>query len=252
MNANSPEVVIRASHLAKSYQAANTAIEVLNDLSFEVRAGESVSIRGESGSGKSTLLNILAGLERRDRGELFWKDHQVAPRPGLKESRLRGQFIGMVFQSYYLIPEINALENVVLAGRIINQRKRREIRERAESLLLRLGLKDRLTSLPSKLSGGERQRVAVARALINQPSVVLADEPTGNLDEVTGEAVMRLLLEIVPEQGAGLVLVTHHPGFASWTDRSLFLSRGKLEESSPYPSDQSQSINPRRPVSDVG
>lgn len=218
---------IEVRGLKKGFQLPREELEVLRGVDLEVGERESVSIRGESGSGKSTLLNVLAGLERRDAGELFWQGVPVPVRPGRRTARLRGRRVGMVFQSYYLVPELTAEDNVVLAGRIAGLRGR-GLRERARALLDRLGLDGRRDQMPTKLSGGERQRVAVARALINEPAVVLADEPTGNLDEATAEKVMQLLVEVTPEHGAALILVTHHPGFAGWTNRRLRLEGGRL------------------------
>jgi lipoprotein-releasing system ATP-binding protein len=186
-----------------------------------------VSIRGESGSGKSTLLNVLSGLERADSGQLFWQGQDVTRYSLSKLAGARTRFMGFVFQAYYLAPELNAIENVLLGARIAG-RVDQAVRERAEALLVRVGLKERITHSSTKLSGGERQRVAVARALINDPPLVLADEPTGNLDESTGAAVMDLLLEIADESAKSLVLVTHNPKYAARTQRQLTLHLGKM------------------------
>jgi lipoprotein-releasing system ATP-binding protein len=186
-----------------------------------------VSIRGESGSGKSTLLNVLSGLERADSGELFWEGKDVTKYSLSKLAAARTRFMGFVFQAYYLAPELNALENVLLGARIAG-RVDALVRERAEALLLRVGLKERIRHSSTKLSGGERQRVAVARAMIDDPSLVLADEPTGNLDESTGLAVMDLLMEIAEESQKSLILVTHNPDFAARTQRQLTLHLGKM------------------------
>ncbi len=217
-----------ASHsLRKTFPAADGDILVLDAIDFELRAGESVSIRGESGSGKSTLLNVLSGLEPLDAGELFWRGRPVARRTLSALARERIGFIGFVFQSYYLAPELNAIENVLLAARIAG-RIDSSVRDRAEDLLRRVGMGHRIQHHSTKLSGGERQRVAVARALINRPAVVLADEPTGNLDEATGLAVMDLLLDLAGQEASSLVLVTHNPEFAARTDRQLHLHLGHL------------------------
>lgn len=220
-------LLIEARRLGKTFPGADAAISVLDGVDFALRLGESASIRGESGSGKSTLLNVLSGLERADGGELFWNGQDVS---GYSLSRLAGartRFMGFVFQAYYLAPELNALENVLLGARIAG-RVDQAVRERAESLLVRVGLKERIRHGSTKLSGGERQRVAVARALINDPPLVLADEPTGNLDESTGQAVMDLLLEIAGESKKSLILVTHNPDFAVRTNHQLNLHLGKL------------------------
>ena len=211
--------VLRASGVRKTYLSGDRRIQVLSGVDFSVAAGESVSIRGESGSGKSTLLNLLAGLDTPDSGEIVWGTH------GRPQIQHRATFLGMVFQSFYLIPELDALQNVIMARRIIATPGATE-RTRAAELLKRVGLTDRAHHLPAQLSGGERQRVAVARALMNQPKLILADEPTGNLDEKTGDAVIDLLLGLCAETGTALVLVTHNAAHAAKTARQLFLHNG--------------------------
>lgn len=226
---NSDEVILEARQVGKSFSGHEESISVLKGVDFRLCRGESVSIRGESGSGKSTLLNVLSGLETCDSGDLFWLGKRVSGRSLSWLSARRGNFIGFVFQAYYLAPELNALENVLLGARIVGKINR-SVTERAKSLLERVGMAHRMKHSATKLSGGERQRVAVARALINNPSVILADEPTGNLDELTGLAVMELLLELVKDGGKSLVLVTHNPEFAQKTGRSLVLTSGGLKE----------------------
>lgn len=227
MSENFTVSVLRASGMRKNYLSGDRTLEVLQGVDFSVAPGESVSIRGESGSGKSTLLNILAGLDRADAGELFWDD-EAAHRLSLGElTQRRGRFLGMVFQSYYLIPEIDALANVVMAARIVGSVGTAD-RNRATALLRRVGLGERGHHLPNHLSGGERQRVAVARALMNRPKLILADEPTGNLDERTGDEVINLLLEVCAEEKTALVLVTHNPAHAKKTARQQFLHNGKF------------------------
>ena len=212
--------VLEARALAKSYLSGDRRIEVLRDVDLAVASGESVSIRGESGSGKSTLLNLISGLDSPESGELSWAGAPVS-------GDARAKFLGMVFQSFYLIPEIDALANVLMAARMIGVPGAAE-RARAKDLLSRVGLAERATHLPAQLSGGERQRVAVARALMNSPKLLLADEPTGNLDEQTGDAVIELLLSLCRETGTALVLVTHNVAHAKKTSRQLFLHEGRL------------------------
>ena len=224
---NKSEYLLEAKALGKQFPGAESVISVLDGVDFALRPGESVSIRGESGSGKSTLLNVLSGLERADTGQLIWEGEDVTKYSLSKLAAARARFIGFVFQAYYLAPELNALENVLLGARIAG-RVDAFVRERAEALLMRVGLKERIRQSSTKLSGGERQRVAVARAMINDPSLVLADEPTGNLDESTGLAVMDLLMEIAEESQKSLVLVTHNPDFAARTQRQLTLCLGKM------------------------
>jgi predicted ABC-type transport system involved in lysophospholipase L1 biosynthesis ATPase subunit len=222
-----PDVVLQATGLRKTYPSGDRTLEVLRGVDLAVSAGETVSVRGESGSGKSTLLNILAGLDRPDTGELFWRA-EPAHRLGLGElTARRGRYLGMVFQSYYLIPELDAFANVLMAARMVGGAGDGE-RKRATALLQRVGLAERGHHLPAHLSGGERQRVAVARALMNRPAVILADEPTGNLDERTGDEVINLLLGVCAEEGAALVLVTHNPAHAKKTGRQLVLKNGQM------------------------
>jgi lipoprotein-releasing system ATP-binding protein len=216
-----PEAVLSARALRKTYLSGSQRVEVLRDAGLEVRAGESISIRGESGSGKSTLLNLLSGLDTPDAGTIHWAGS--SPAPGR-----RAEFLGMVFQSFYLIPELNAEQNVLMAARMRRSPGAAE-RTRARDLLARVGLAERAHHLPMQLSGGERQRVAVARALMNSPKLLLADEPTGNLDEHTGDAVIELLLTLCRETGTALVLVTHNVAHAKKTNRSLFLHDGVLQ-----------------------
>ena len=224
---NSDDIILEAKQLGKSFPGPDGAISVLNGVNFKLRRGESVSIRGESGSGKSTLLNVLSGLQNTDVGELLWNGQQVSGRSLSWLAARRTNYIGFVFQSYYLAPELNALENVLLGARIAG-RINSTVIDRAEALLKRVGMGHRLRHGSSKLSGGERQRVAVARALINDPPLVLADEPTGNLDEATGVAVMDLLLELAGEEAKSLVLVTHNPEFAKRTQHQLTLHLGQF------------------------
>ena len=224
---NSDDIILEAKQLGKSFPSPDGAITVLDGVDFKLRRGESVSIRGESGSGKSTLLNVLSGLETTDVGELLWNGQQVSGRSLSWLAARRSNYIGFVFQSYYLAPELNALENVLLGARIAG-RINSTVIDRAEALLKRVGMEHRLRHGSTKLSGGERQRVAVARALINDPPLVLADEPTGNLDEATGVAVMDLLLEIAGEEAKSLVLVTHNPEFAKRTQHQLTLHLGQF------------------------
>ncbi len=221
--------VLQARGLRKNYRSGDATLEVLRGVDLALAAGGSVSIRGESGSGKSTLLHLLAGLDRPDGGELFWADEATQQLSLGDLTSRRGRFLGMVFQAYYLIPEIDAGANVLMGARMVGPVGEAE-RGRATALLRRVGLAERSHHLPAHLSGGERQRVAVARALMNRPKVLLADEPTGNLDERTGDEVIRLLLELCAEEQAALVLVTHNPAHAAKTRQQLFLHQGVLKE----------------------
>ena len=222
------EILLEARGLTKCFPGSEGMFPVLDGVDFVLRKGESVSIRGASGCGKSTLLNVFSGLEIADAGELFWQGKLVSRASLSTLARLRLGYLGFVFQAYYLAPELNALENVLLGARIAG-RLTPAVKERAASLLERVGLGHRMKHGSTKLSGGERQRVAVARALINDPPIVMADEPTGNLDETTGHEVMDLLMEMTAESEKSLVLVTHNAGFAARTDRQYRLHLGKLE-----------------------
>ena len=219
--------VLKAAGLRKSYRSGDRTIEVLRGADLVVDADEAVSIRGESGSGKTTLLNLLAGLDAPEAGEIQWAGARVSGVSPGSLATLRARFIGLVFQAYYLIPELDALANVLMARRILGVPGATD-RQRARALLERMGLAERMHHLPSQLSGGECQRVAIARALMNRPPVILADEPTGNLDEHTGDVVIDLLLGAGREQGAALVLVTHNPRHAAKCGRSLLLHEGVL------------------------
>ena len=220
--------ILSATGLCKHYRSGERAIEVLRDADIAVAAGESVSIRGESGSGKTTLLNLLAGLDVSEGGDVVWAGTSITGWSNNALAGRRARFLGMVFQAYYLIPEIDALGNVLMARRILGRVGAAD-RARARNLLARVGLPERTHHLPAQLSGGERQRVAIARALMNEPRVILADEPTGNLDERTGDAVIDVLLGAGSEQGAALVLVTHNPLHAAKCGRSLRLHEGRLQ-----------------------
>jgi putative ABC transport system ATP-binding protein/lipoprotein-releasing system ATP-binding protein len=214
----SRNTILTARGLTKSFPSGDGRIDVLRGVDLDVSAGESVSIRGESGSGKSTMLNLIAGLDLPDTGTLSWAG--TPPSTGRRAS-----FLGIVFQSFYLIPELDAFQNVLMAARILRRPGAAE-RNRVKDLLGRVGLGERGHHLPSQLSGGERQRVAVARALMNSPQLLLADEPTGNLDEHTGDAVIELLLGLCAETKTALVLVTHNAEHAAKTQRALFLREG--------------------------
>ncbi|MDR2982516.1 MAG: ABC transporter ATP-binding protein [Puniceicoccales bacterium] len=225
-NSSTP-LVLQAESLAKSFKTPRGPLDVLTNVTLSVSAGECVSIRGESGSGKTTLLQILGGLDRASSGELSWNGEQVSGRSNAFLATRRARWLGYVFQSYHLVPELSALENVILAARIAGQ-STKVTTPKARELLARVGLEHRIQHLPSQLSGGECQRVALARALINKPRLILADEPTGNLDERTGEDIMALLLNLAKSEGVALVLVTHNSDFARRAERQLFLRRGEL------------------------
>ena len=221
--------VLEANGLSKSFSFEGGSIQVLDGAGLSVESGRSISVRGESGCGKTTLLNLLARLETADSGTLSWQGDRLDPMamPSAREAAMRATFLGVVYQAYYLMPELNAIENVMVAARIAGQANG-EASDRARHLLARVGMEGRDLQMPTKMSGGERQRIAIARALLNRPRVILADEPTGNLDEKTAGEVMDLLLGACREEDASLVLVTHNVSFAKATDEALFLTKGIL------------------------
>ncbi len=204
-------------------------IEVLKGLDLAIRAGEMVAIEGVSGAGKSTLLHILGTLDRPTEGKVFFQGQDLFDRSNGELAVVRNRHIGFVFQFHHLLPEFTALENTLMPGLIRGLSKGKSEKE-AEKILGQLGLGDRLHHKPGELSGGEQQRVAVARALMLSPQVILADEPTGNLDTHTGEEVHRLLVKINQEQGITIVIVTHNPQLAERMTRRIRLVDGKLDE----------------------
>lgn len=224
----SDSVVIAARSVEKAYISGQTRLVVLKDVDLDIADGEFISIQGESGCGKTTLLNVLAGLEYPDKGYVEWNGEKVSVYDRNRIGRKRSAHLGIVFQSYHLVAELNSLQNILLNLRIAEGKIRNQSVERARELLRKVGLGERERQLPSTLSGGERQRIAIARALVTRPRVILADEPTGNLDEKTGEVVMQLLQQICRETNTALVLVTHNPEHAARADRRLELSGGSL------------------------
>jgi lipoprotein-releasing system ATP-binding protein len=221
------KALLEARDLAKSYHDGERELKVLQGASLAVNRGQAVAVVGMSGSGKSTLMHLLGGLDVPDAGEVVFDGESLRGRPLSRLHEYRGRHVGFVFQFHHLLPEFTALENVMIPAMILG-RPRPEIRKQAMATLERLGLADRAGHRPSKLSGGEQQRVALARALINQPSLLLADEPTGNLDLRTGEGVIELMWEMTARAGRGLVIVTHEPMIARKADRILLLRAGRL------------------------
>lgn len=223
------EIILRAKEIKKSFKSPNgETIDVLRGANLEIARGQSISLRGESGAGKTTFLNVIAGLESPTSGEIYWDGQRVDNLSNSKQARLRAGFMGFVFQNYCLVPELNALENVELAARIAGKFDA-SARKRAKELLDSVGLSGRLRHLPSQMSGGEKQRVAIARAVMNNPRVILADEPTGNLDEATGLEVMDIFLTLCSSYSTSLLLITHNPEFATRTSAQVKLAAGVLE-----------------------
>jgi lipoprotein-releasing system ATP-binding protein len=219
--------LVSVSALIKSYQVGSQAIHVLRGLDLEVEAGEMVAIVGASGVGKSTLLHLLGGLDRADSGTIRIGDRDVTRLPDAELVAFRNRHVGFVFQFHHLLPEFSALENAEMPLRIARL-PATEGRPRARRLLERVGLGDRLDHRPGMLSGGEQQRVAVARALVMQPTLLLADEPTGDLDEETADTLHGLLRDMHAEFGLTSVIATHNPRLAAACDRTLRLEGGRL------------------------
>ncbi len=221
--------LINIRGLYKSYGSGEARVEVLRGVDLAVMEGETVAVLGASGVGKSTLLNIMGALDRPTRGEVLYRDEPIFRFDEKRLASFRNRNIGFVFQFHHLLPEFNALENVMLPA-LIGGVDYREARKRAERLLVEVELGKRLFHKPGELSGGEQQRVAVVRALVQTPEVVLADEPTGNLDTRTGEEVFNLLLEMNRSRGVTLVMVTHNESLARRLKRSIEMRDGRVFE----------------------
>lgn len=204
-------------------------LQILTGVNLDVSKGEIISIVGSSGSGKSTLLHILGGLDRPDEGDVFWNDISIYSHNANKLAALRNKNVGFVFQFHHLLPEFTAVENVMMPA-LISKKDQSEAEERAGELLEKFGMGERLHHRPSELSGGEQQRVSMARALMNNPSVILADEPTGNLDENNTESILSLLFNLRDTEGVSIVLITHEKEIASRCDNVYSLNHGVLLE----------------------
>ncbi len=223
--------IIEVDNLSMSYPLAHTRVDVLRGVNLRIAAGTRVAIAGPSGSGKTSLLLLFSGLERPSSGRVVIDGLDLGrlDRDGLAD--LRRERVGIVFQSFHLLPSLSALDNVALPLQMTGQR---DARDQARSMLARVGLSGRLDHFPAQLSGGEQQRVAIARALVHHPRLLLADEPTGNLDDTTAESVRELLFELNRDMGTTLILVTHDLDFAARCDRVLRLHDGQLIETSPH------------------
>jgi putative ABC transport system ATP-binding protein len=226
------ELAIELADVDLSLGEGVARVHILHGVSMTIGCGEAVGLVGASGSGKSTLLMIVAGLERPDRGRIVVDGQRIDAMGEDKLARFRGQRIGIVFQSFHLIPTMTALENVAAPLELAGAR---DAFARAAAELALVGLSDRQRHYPAQLSGGEQQRVALARALAPRPSVIIADEPTGNLDEATGGAIIELLFAARARSGSTLVLVTHDPALAARCDRTLRMRSGHLEVETPAP-----------------
>ena len=219
------KVFLKASSLSRSYNIGASRLSVLKGLSLDIKRQEKLFLRGASGAGKSTLLYTLAGLERPDSGSVEIDGKSLYALSNTEQTKFRNTKIGYVFQNYFLLPDLNALENVLVPSMIGGYKNNKE---RAIEILTKVGLSNRLRHRPSELSGGEQQRVAIARALINDPEIVFADEPTGNLDSSTGEELMEMLIKLVDENKKTLIVVTHDAKLAELGDRELLLADGRI------------------------
>jgi len=221
---------IRAENLFRSFVVGDSSIEVLKGVTLTIKPGEKVFLCGPSGAGKTTLLYTLAGLEEPESGDVFVGDEAIYSGSRRRRAKIRNRYMGYVFQNYFLLPDLTAAENVLLPAMI--QRGSGAKIERARSLLDRVGLGDRADHLPAELSGGEQQRCAIARALMNDPPVIFADEPTGNLDSSTRDAIMETLFTVVEESNKTLLVVTHDQRLADLGDRTIRIVDGHIEGSS--------------------
>lgn len=220
--------VLECKKIVKTFHDGDRELNILRGVDLKVPEGEILSISGSSGAGKSTLLHIMGTLDVPTEGELLYNSKPLSKMNKASVNRLRNEELGFVFQFYHLLPEFTALENVMMPA-LTQGMPRKECIERSEELLVKVGLQDRMTHKPGKLSGGEQQRVAIGRALFNNPSLVLADEPTGNLDENTGHDILDLIWELNESDGITLVLVTHDLNLAKRSHRWVQLHEGKAE-----------------------
>ena len=214
-------------NICKTFSSGEETLHILNGVQLSLKSGQTMSITGESGSGKSTLLHILGGLDTADSGEVNIDGVDITKLDETSLSELRNKKIGFIFQSHYLLEEFDAVENVMLPY-LMNNYNKNEARKKATELLEKVGLAHRLHHHPSKMSGGERQRVAIARAFMNEPPLILADEPTGNLDNKNAERVVELLFDLSKDKGHALVIVTHSPAIAAMSELRYVLRGGLL------------------------
>ena len=223
------DIIMKLEDVDKFYNETGHKLHILRKLNLEVKKGEFVSILGKSGSGKSTLLNVMGLLDKIDSGKIWINDREVSSLSEDERNNIKNNFLGFVFQFHYLMSEFTALENVMIPALLNNFKNKNVIEKEAKNLLEIVGLAERMKHKPNQLSGGEKQRVAIARAMINKPSLILADEPTGNLDEDTSEMIFSLFKKINKEHNQSIVVVTHAKDLSQVTDRQIYLKRGVLE-----------------------
>ena len=224
-----PEPVIKLENVWKTYQLGKTEVHALRGLSLEIYPGSFVAIMGSSGSGKSTLLNMIGCLDFPTEGKVYLKGKDISKMSESQLAQFRGKILGFVFQEFNLLPNLDAAQNVMLPM-IFQKVPAAERKEKAESILTKVGLRERMSHQPSELSGGERQRVALARAFANDPEVIIADEPTGNLDSVTGRMIMENLKDFHKNQGKTMVVVTHDPKIANYAEKIVSIKDGQIIE----------------------
>jgi lipoprotein-releasing system ATP-binding protein len=224
------DVMLSARQVHKTYLLGRRSLEVLRGVDLELRRGDFLALRGASGAGKSTLLHLLGGLDTPTQGEIRLAGRNLATLPRRELARVRNEEVGFIFQGYYLLPELDALENVCLPARMART-PAAQAEARGRELLARVGLQDRVEHKPYELSGGEQQRVAIARALINEPELILADEPTGNLDSHTGEEIIELLVSLRAEKQTTLVMATHDLRVAARAPKVIELVDGREQQS---------------------
>ncbi len=225
---NDPSILLRAVKVHKTYQSASKRIHVLSELDFEVRSGNMIAIMGASGVGKSTLLHLLGGLDRPDFGEVLFQGQDIFKYSPDELARFRNQRVGFVFQMHHLLPEFDTLENTMMPY-LLNKYDRAHAASRAKKILAEVGLTERIDHRPGQLSGGEQQRVAVARALMQDPVLILADEPTGNLDENTAASIFQLFRDLHESRQLAFVIATHNPDLAAVCNETYILHEGKLQ-----------------------
>ncbi|MBK6265720.1 ABC transporter ATP-binding protein [Marivirga sp. S37H4] len=230
--------ILLVNHVSKTYQSGSKSLTVLNDINFEIKPGSSVAIVGPSGSGKTTLLGLCAGLDGASSGNIILNGKSLDQLSEDERAAIRNQHVGFIFQSFNLLPTLTALENVMVPLELLGKKN---VKPQALELLEKVGLGDRIHHYPAQLSGGEQQRVSIARAFANQPKILFADEPTGNLDEETGAVIENLIFNLNKESGTTLVMVTHDGELAQRTNRILKLKGGKLADDSQQNSNISNS-----------
>jgi len=229
MVAKAENIIIRTENLGKSYQLPdNQWLRVFENINFELRAGELIAIMGVSGVGKTTFLNIIGGLDRPTEGRVYFEGQDLWEKNPLELALLRNRQIGFIFQFYHLLPEFSALENVAIPL-LIRGKKKEEALVLASQALQEVGMSSRASSRPAQLSGGEQQRIAVARALVSQPRLLLADEPTGNLDWKTGEKILELIVDLHRRKGLSSIIVTHNEKIARFCHKAYLLEAGRMK-----------------------